>query len=138
MAGIMHFSNYFRYMESAEHEFFRSLGMSVHSDAEARGWARVDVHCTYRRPLRYQDLVQLHVIVQSIGERSMEFVVMFDKVVTVAAGAAEATETVARGTMTTVCVTRGADGALRSVSVPPEVTARIEAAPVDQLRELVV
>ena len=26
MAGILHFSNYFRFMESVEHAFFRSLG----------------------------------------------------------------------------------------------------------------
>ena len=29
MAGIVHFSNFFRFMESAEHAFFRSLGFSV-------------------------------------------------------------------------------------------------------------
>ena len=29
MAGIVHFSNYFRYMERAEHAFFRSLDMSI-------------------------------------------------------------------------------------------------------------
>ena len=26
MAGVMHFSNFFRFMEAAEHGFFRSLG----------------------------------------------------------------------------------------------------------------
>ena len=26
MAGIMHFSNFFRFMETAEHGFYRSLG----------------------------------------------------------------------------------------------------------------
>jgi len=28
-AGIMHYSNYFRFMETAEHGFFRSLGLSI-------------------------------------------------------------------------------------------------------------
>ena len=31
LAGILHFSNSFRYMEEAEHAFFRSLGFRVHS-----------------------------------------------------------------------------------------------------------
>ena len=31
MAGIMHFSNFFRFMEAAEHAFFRSLGFSIHT-----------------------------------------------------------------------------------------------------------
>ena len=29
MAGIVHFSNFFRYMENTEHAFYRSLGWSV-------------------------------------------------------------------------------------------------------------
>ena len=29
MAGIMHYSNFFRFMETAEHAFYRSLGHSV-------------------------------------------------------------------------------------------------------------
>ena len=32
MAGIVHYSNFFRYMETAEHGFFRSLGYSVVMD----------------------------------------------------------------------------------------------------------
>ncbi|MEX2578977.1 MAG: thioesterase family protein [Verrucomicrobiales bacterium] len=30
VAGIMHFSNFFRFMEVTEHAFYRSLGFSVH------------------------------------------------------------------------------------------------------------
>ena len=29
MAGIMHFANFFRFMESAECDFWRSIGLSV-------------------------------------------------------------------------------------------------------------
>jgi YbgC/YbaW family acyl-CoA thioester hydrolase len=29
MAGIVHFSSFFRYMEVTEHAFFRSLGFSI-------------------------------------------------------------------------------------------------------------
>ena len=39
MAGIMHFSNYFRFMETAEHAFFRSLGSR--SRTPASGWKSV-------------------------------------------------------------------------------------------------
>ena len=57
MAGIMHFANYFRYMEVVEHAFFRSLGLSVHqSSVEGmNGFARVHASCDYHAPLRYQD-----------------------------------------------------------------------------------
>ena len=30
MAGIVHFANFFRMMESTEHAFFRSLGLTIH------------------------------------------------------------------------------------------------------------
>ena len=32
MAGIMHFASFFHYMESVEHEFIRSLGLSIYTD----------------------------------------------------------------------------------------------------------
>ena len=32
MAGIVHFSNFFAYMEQAEHDFLRSVGMGVVCD----------------------------------------------------------------------------------------------------------
>ena len=57
LAGIVHFSNYFRYMEVAEHEFLRSLGISVHAEIDGRlvGWPRVRAECSYRAPLeRYR------------------------------------------------------------------------------------
>ena len=37
LAGIMHFSNFFRFMESAEHAFFRSLGFSVARSPQRAG-----------------------------------------------------------------------------------------------------
>ena len=46
MAGIMHFSAFFRYMEAAEHELLRSLGFSVYSEIDgdvdqlSRAWPR--------------------------------------------------------------------------------------------------
>ena len=43
MAGIMHFANFFRFMEVTEHAFLRSLGLSVHMEEDGRtiGWPRV-------------------------------------------------------------------------------------------------
>ena len=55
MAGIVHFSNFFRMMESAEHAFFRSLGFSVHPEGGTTGWPRVSATCDYLRPLRFED-----------------------------------------------------------------------------------
>ena len=40
MAGIVHFSNFCRYMEHAEHAFFRSLDRSIVDPALGIGWPR--------------------------------------------------------------------------------------------------
>ena len=61
MAGIMHFANFFRYMEMAEHAFYRTLGFSVHETNEGGivGWPRVMARCDFKRPLRFEDEVEV-------------------------------------------------------------------------------
>lgn len=75
MAGIVHFSNYFRYMEMAEHAFFRSLGFSVHPhDPDYHGgWPRVGVECEYMKPLRFEDEIEVHLKVKKKGRRSLTY-----------------------------------------------------------------
>ena len=62
MAGIVHFANFFRFMESAEVEFLRSRGLSVAMIWEGMkiGFPRVSASCDYLRPIRFQDVVKLH------------------------------------------------------------------------------
>ena len=64
MAGIVHYSNFFRYMETAEHGFFRSLGHSVVMDKfePPVGWPRVRAACEYVQPLRFEDEVEIQLL----------------------------------------------------------------------------
>ena len=57
MAGIVHFTAFFRYMETAEHAFLRSLGLSVHdrSGHPVVGWPRVRADCSYKAPAAFED-----------------------------------------------------------------------------------
>ena len=49
MAGIMHFSNFFRFMESAEHAFYRSKGFSVdEAKSLGLGWPPAGLVCVIR------------------------------------------------------------------------------------------
>ena len=50
MAGIMHFSNFFRFMEAAEHGFFRSLGLSISYDTSGAAGLAARA-CRLRFPL---------------------------------------------------------------------------------------
>lgn len=131
MAGILHFSNYLRYMEAAEHAFFRSLGLSVHqTDASGSGMeyggARVRATCNYLRPLCYQDVVEIQVLVKEKSARSISYVVVFRK-------KPELVE-VARGEMVVVFVTKTEDGkGLVAIPIPKEIDAAVEPAPQELL-----
>ena len=82
MAGIVHFSNFFRFMESAEHAFFRSIGLSLHraDGASMSGWARVKASCEYRQPLHYMDEVEIELVVRSKKKSSLAYDFVFRRV----------------------------------------------------------
>src|SRR5271169_2987870 len=103
MAGIVHYANFFRYMETAEHGFFRSLGYSVamrHFDPPV-GWPRVRAECEYRQPLRFEDEVEIHLLVKEKKSKALSYVFKFNKL----ASPSGDREEVARGSLTVVCVT---------------------------------
>ncbi|MDP6538589.1 MAG: thioesterase family protein [Planctomycetota bacterium] len=128
-SGIVHFANYFRYMEECEHAFFRSLGLSAHSDDEDGmvGWVRVDATCSYRRPLRYPDRITIRLLVSERAEKSLAFEIGF-----FAAEGGDAP--LAGGRMRTVCVARDpSDGSVRATDMPAEVAERVTIAPPEQI-----
>ena len=80
MAGIVHFSNFFRYMESVEHAFFRHLGLSIAPGGpDAVGWPRVQTSCDFRRPIRFEDTVEVELLVREKRARSIAYTIIFRK-----------------------------------------------------------
>src|SRR5882757_8631972 len=79
MAGIVHFANFFRYMESAEHEFLRSRGLSVAMDWEGQhiGFPRVSASCDFHRPVRFEDVMDIELVLARVGSKSLLFEVTF-------------------------------------------------------------
>jgi len=121
MAGIMHFSNYFRFMEAAEHAFYRSLGVPLHTqvDGQTVGWPRVSASCDFAKPLMFGDEVEVHVKVKEIGEKSMTHGFVFRK--------PEEEEEIARGAMTVVCVHQETPGGkFVAIPIPEETRARFQ------------
>lgn len=79
-AGIVHFSNYFRYMEAVEHAFLRHLGTSVAvpcDDGSTLSWPRVSASCDYRQPMRFEDVVELQLRISRLGKSSVTYGVQF-------------------------------------------------------------
>lgn len=126
MAGIVHFANFFRWMEAAEHSFFRSLGLMLHGQTEEgmRGWARVHAECDYRTPLRYPDDVEVKITVREKRATSITYDHVFTRV-----SDGEAEE-VARGVITAVHVGRALDEErMRAMPIPDDVARLVEVAP---------
>jgi YbgC/YbaW family acyl-CoA thioester hydrolase len=136
MAGIMHYSNFFRFMETAEHGFYRSLGFSVvQGTLDPRlGWPRVHASCDFRRPLRFEDVVEIHLLVTAKRDKAISYQFRFRKL----EGDQPQGEESARGALTIVCVSHGRDGTLKAVSIPSDIAARIDVAPSELLHNSAV
>ena len=126
MAGIVHFSNFFRYMEKVEHEFLRSIGLSVHGvvDEQVVSWPRVNAECKYRAPLSFEDEVEVHLLVREKKAKSITYEFRFRK--------AGAEEIAAVGAITVVCVSidRGT-GRMSAMAIPASIDRLIEVAPAE-------
>ncbi|MBK1876434.1 acyl-CoA thioesterase [Pelagicoccus mobilis] len=81
MAGIAHFSNFFRWMEIAEHAFLKSLGVEpvVQERDQFWGWPRVRASCEYHAPVRYGDRFEVHLFVKEIKQKSVVYFFRFKK-----------------------------------------------------------
>jgi YbgC/YbaW family acyl-CoA thioester hydrolase len=133
MAGIVHFANFYRMMENTEHAFFRSLGFSVHGliDGVPIGWPRVSAACDFFKPLRFEETVDIQLLVAEVRARSIRYRFRFWK------GAADARTEIARGAVSTVCATLDkASGKIVAVPIPASIREAIEAAPPEMLAEL--
>jgi len=125
MAGIVHFSNFFRYMECAEHDFFRSLGASIFPEKpdNSLGWPRVSCKCDFKAPLRFEDVARIDLYVYRISNSSITYRFL------ISTTKSEEKQIAAFGRMTTVCVTRDSTGKMRSTTIPNDLRSRIEECP---------
>lgn len=128
-AGIVHFSNYFRFMEMAESAFFRSLGLSIVSDAGGPrvGWPRVHCSCDFHLPLHFEDEVEVHLLVAAKKSKALTYLFKLRRL-----NASPPVE-VARGRVTVVCVTKSPEGVMHATHIPPEIGDRLEVAPAEWL-----
>lgn len=69
-SGWVHFPNVFRYVETAEHTYLRSLGIVVF-DRNEGGWPRVNVSCDFKKPLMTGDRIEVLLAVSRVGGASV-------------------------------------------------------------------
>jgi YbgC/YbaW family acyl-CoA thioester hydrolase len=125
MAGIMHFSNFFKFMEVTETAFMRSLGLSVALSNCGLDVClpRVHAECDYQYPLRFEDEVQVHLLVEKKATRTLTYQFRFAKV------NAQPPVEVARGRLIAVCAARQPDGSMKAVPLPKAFADQLQEAP---------
>ncbi len=118
MAGIVHFTNFFRYMEQAEHAFLRSLGLSVHAEGDNGliAFPRVEATCSYSAPLEFEETFEIDISVRERKAKSITYDFTFRKKNGVIA---------ASGSLKTVCVTRKVDR-LQAIEIPDDFAQAID------------
>jgi acyl-CoA thioester hydrolase len=109
-AGIVHFSVFFNYMEEVEHEFLRTVGLSVVMKDQhmSIAWPRVAARCDYQGSVRFEDEVDIEMHISRLGQKSVtyEFTFTHDG------------RPVAAGQMTAVCCQMDGGEPLQSIAIP--------------------
>jgi acyl-CoA thioester hydrolase len=120
MAGIVHFSNFFRYMEAAEVEFLRSRGLSVKFEWEGEpiSFPRVAASCDFEKPVTFGDLLDIAVQVERLGQKSVTYAFEFTK----------DGEAIARGRVTSCCCRVKANHGIEPIEIPARLRAILERA----------
>lgn len=117
LAGIVHFSNFFRYMEAAEVAFLKARGLNVKLEwnGETLGFPRVSVQCDYTSPARFDDVLDIDVRLERLGSKSVTYSFEFSR----------DNAPIAKGIMTSVCCRVGPHRTLEAIEIPPAIRERI-------------
>ena len=116
VAGLVHFSNFFRYFEDAEHALWRQAGLSIHPERSPIGWPRVSASCEFHRPLRFEQEFEIALHIAEMNRRTIRY----EGTIT------RDGERVATAVWKIACVTRLPDGSLKSADIPADVAERLK------------
>jgi 4-hydroxybenzoyl-CoA thioesterase/acyl-CoA thioester hydrolase len=106
-------------MEAAEHELLRSLRFSVYSEIEGIpvSFPRVAASCEYHSPARCEDVLDIDVTVQRVGEKSVTYGFAFR----------DDGRNVATGEMTSVCCRVEHGQPPKSMPIPAPLAEKLKA-----------
>jgi acyl-CoA thioester hydrolase len=117
-SGIVHFTNFFKYLEEAEHALWRSSGLSIVDRDPRISWPRVAASFEYRRPLRFEDEFDVHLRIAEKTAKTIRYSAVIRK----------GGEVMAEGSLTIICVRKEAGQPLKAMDMPADISARFEVA----------
>ena len=115
--GIVHFSNYFSYMEEAEHALWREAGLSIAPRRADVVFPRINAAFEYHSPLRFEEEFDVCIRVAAITDKTMRY----------ACDVTRGDTRIATGSLTIVCATKQGDE-MKAVSFPREIAAQFRVA----------
>jgi acyl-CoA thioester hydrolase len=115
-AGIAHFSAFFFYMESVEHEFLRQLGLSEDETGPV-SWPRVSASCDFQSAVRFEDVLDISLRIARLGTKSVTYEFEFSC----------ADRQVATGKTIAVCCRFRAGAAPESIPIPALIAQKLRA-----------
>ena len=74
-AGVMHFSNFLRYFEACEEEFYRSISIPI-TDMQSKFGIllpRVEAHCQYKAACRFDDSIEISLKVREVQQKTITY-----------------------------------------------------------------
>ena len=119
MAGIVHYSNFARFAEAAESEFFRSLDLTLvgpWQNGARLGWPRVSCSFNFKAPAYFEDILEIRVSIDRIGVKSLTLRFEFAREKTL----------IATGQLKTAYCIFTAGEPMRSLEIPPEFVQKFE------------
>jgi YbgC/YbaW family acyl-CoA thioester hydrolase len=117
--GIVHFTNYFKYIEEAEHAMWRSVGLSIAPPGAGIGWPRIAASFEYEKPLKFEDEFDVRIRVVEKTRKTIRY----------EADLQRDGEAIATGSLTIICVKKQPGEPMRATDIPPDIAARFEIAP---------
>ena len=116
VAGIVHFSWFFRYMEEAEHALWREAGLSIHPPESDIGWPRVAASCDFHGALRFEDEFDVSIRVEAVTRKTIRYACLLTR------GDAK----IATGSLTIACVRKRPNQSMESIEIPSDIAARFQ------------
>ena len=117
-SGIVHFTNFFKYVEEAEHAMWRAAGLSIATRDAEIGWPRVAASFEFKKPLQFEDEFDVHLKVAEKTRKTIRYSAVLRK----------DGEEIAAGSLTIICVRRRPGERARAMDIPLDIAARFQVA----------
>ena len=122
LAGLVHFSVFFRYMEEAEHALWRAAGLSIHPPGTEVGWPRRATGFEFFRALRFEDEFQVRIRVVAMDASTIRYRCLITR----------GEERIANGELTITSVSKRPNEPMKTIPIPADVAARFRPAPEEE------